>query len=737
MGRYSFFSTICFVNITDTGYFRGSVVYAVADSSDSSSSDGDSESVVDNDKLGIVQQKNELKPTEIIPKIEEKETKQEVIPPSRYEYKLDPFSEARTDFSEFEQEYNVSDILTVNPIEKFLDAGPIVLNVQPQFRVASPRKFPSSNWSYNYQVDPNGFSASGSPGFTDLRSKTYWLVRSYNDFLDASVNRIQENSNLIGALAKKLDVDNAFILTEKNNQIAAVHRKVDAVNSALNGRVDDSNAHISSNYTAIMNLAKKVDTVDSYAMGAYNGLGNLAKKVDEVNKYAMGGYNGVANLAKKVDEVDKYASGAYTGVANLAKKVDEVDKYAAGAYTGVANLAKKVDEVDKYANGAYTGLANLAKKVDSESARLDNRINVTDASLALSIANNIKTFSDINKQADNDRIDRAGEDAKLSNRIDELEGKKTDLTMFDVDLTLVDSSKTNGAEGSFVKLIKGQNSLLIKEIKGQFLDFFKLFSIFSVADSTAKENDKDGIFVKLLKNLIYSLRYSVIEEFKELKEFLQLKFLELENAIKSVDLSVTTGLNNVSSWLQLIYNKELIVNIPEIKFPEIEFPEIPKIDYDRLQKMFDGIDFEKNITNKAGKNFWDFMIKLMDTIDKFLSGSFDFIKWLTDLLIDLIIPKDANFFSNRISKLSGKFDKKFKFVLDLKDVFSNTMTSEKVKLPKSFDFTFMGNKIQAPLDMLQMLADKVKLPMTGFMIFEILIFCYKKVTGADSGGVIE
>jgi len=578
-------------------------------------------------------------------------------------------------------------------------------------------EYPSKTWGFNYQPSPSDYQVNTFPVFIQ-RFNGY--ISLYNKFVDHSAQRINELQAYTSSIDRKTILMNTALMSH-DGTITEISRRINTINSTLtshNGtiteisrRVNAINSTLSSHDGTITELSRRINTINSTLSSHDGTITELSRRINTINTTLSSHAGSITVLTRRNTELGEVVGNVQRIVTSHDGTINTLSSRHNNLSDVVTNVQRIVTSHDGSINSLSSDLKtqtsridNVAKNVESVSNSVVSQGKRIDLLVASDVIINNKLLS---QDKDIDRLNKTVIadsliTANLLSRVSKVEDFLSNLERlsyyFAVELTSVEGENSNEAEGSFVKLFKGQVTRL------------------------NKFND----------DLNFKLRYSLIAEFNELKEALDVHFLETQNKIAEYGLFLNKNLETMNAWLKLLYEKPVNVEIPPITV----LPANPFIlDYSRLQKMFDGISFG-SITNEAGKNIWDFLSDLVKALANVVESLSGLIGKIMDMLLKLIIPENPNFFSEKVKGTISTFDKKFKVVADLKDVFSNTMSSEKVKIPEYLEFVFMGNTVKAPLFIVQYSANVIRLPLTGFVLFEIFIYCYRKLTSAD-GGVID
>lgn len=599
-------------------------------------------------------------------------------------------------------------------------------------RLISSRAFPSHNWSFSYQTDWKNVPDQYSSFLSYFKGL---FLANVNNFMDHAATRIIElgyqqddiirkinadNNILIGNIAKAKSeaiisaVAQAQAYNDSGNRnlianIESVRSKLGADNLVLIERMTNQDNAIykklsDDNITLISNISKAKSEAISSAVSQskdYNDSGNrsmlkniedtkilLQKQADEGNR----------NLLKNIDDTKiLLQKQADEGNRNLLKNIDDTKIL----------LQKQNDE----------GNRNLLSKIqDVVNVNSSQQVQIDAIALSLSTLNFnsdgiIKAINDTSKVTNANILLNTHAVDVVRDSVNTLNDSYKDSIYGDISSV---EGGINRNDGALTKMVKGQFSRLIKENEKIFF-----------TDGKVSENEKDGTFITLLKNLFYSLRYSIIEEFSDFAEIFKHEMLLNRNNVSEYILLVNKNLETANGWLDLIYNKKINVIIPPISIPPSE---LFVLDYDRLQKMFDGISFG-SITNEAGKNIWDFLSELVKALADVVEALADLVSKIMQMLIDVFVPTDVSFITDELSKLSSLFTKKFSFAIELKDFFTSIFDVDQVAFKTQLEFGANGDSNSYDISFLMPFISAFRAPLSALIVISNLFYCYKRVIG--------
>lgn len=693
MDRYSFFISIAVCGgysvqsdfFSNSFFIRNSVVYA-----DESSNIGIDNSVVDSSD------------SDVVPVVEE------------------PVSE--TVESEFHEQ----------SAEEFQQSEEIFNQEENGRALIQSRAFPASNWGFNYQNDPKTIPSTSFPSFM------IWFpayIRNQNDFIDHVAGRINTQQASIHAL----DIFKANGMAQMNGHGSRLNA-LETFKANAGAQMNNNGARISSlevwkgavisnlddlflfkrNAAAQMNghgdKIAVLQTFHANALAQLNSHGSRLSSLENFQGNAMAQMNGHGEKIKNleiwktavVSNLDDLFLFKRNATAQMDGHGDKINKLEIWKGAVVSNL----DELFKFKKDATAELNNKTVAITSNSLRitaLENKIN------SLDFDGVIKAINDM---------------SKLTNANILLNTHATDVVRDSV-VALKDSFENgiyaensaieggiNSKDGDLTKMVKGQFTRLIAESYKQNADLWN-------SNGKVEENSSDGSFVKLLKNLFYSVRYSLIAEFsdftKVFKDEMKASRDNFNKYIELVNQNLVTGIG----WLKLIYEKKIIVDIPPINI----LPSEPFIfDYDLLQKMFDGISFGE-ITNEAGKNIWDFLGELVKALADVVKALADLVGKIMQMLIDVFVPSDVSFITDELSKLSSLFTKKFSFAIELKDFFTSIFDVGQVAFNTNLEFSANGQSKSYDISSIMPFISAFRAPLTALIVISNLFYCYKRVIG--------
>lgn len=279
-------------------------------------------------------------------------------------------------------------------------------------------------------------------------------------------------------------------------------------------------------------------------------------------------------------------------------------------------------------------------------------------------------------------------------------------------------------DGALVKLVKYQRDSIITSFSAVLHNIFG-----DPADGYL------GIFWKHFDSKIYNLRYSIINGFEELKTANK----AASDAIRDNQSSMLTHLETVNGWLKLLYQKPNSI---------IQNP----FDFDRLQKMFDGLE----LGGADGESWWQKLVRelvkelirggfellktsietlgsLLETAIKELGRSLgdilDFLDGLLDKIIHLVVPENLDFIDSGFDGIKAKIDVKFGNLLSLGGKIKDVFKPIKKDFFQAISFTFMGQKFEPTSEMTDLFVPKFRVAAQVYLWVLCAIYCYKKLTG--------
>lgn len=582
--------------------------------------------------------------------------------------------------------------------------------------------FPASNWGFNYQNDPQTIPTTSFPAFMN------WFpayIRNQNQFIDIVSGRLNEYANKFSTINNRFDaliaVD-ADLYAQLGGFINKANARFDAlvkidkdlysqlggfINKA-NGRFDALIAVDNDQYAQIRNVNGRADALVNVDKDIYKQLSasitDSKNKFDALIKVDNDQYTQIGNVNGRADALVNADKDIYkqlsNSIADSKSKFEAIVKVDNDQYAQIRNVNGRADELVKADNDLYAQLFSTNLKIDS---------------LSFDSSGIIKAINDM---------------SKLTNANILLNTHATDVVRDSVN-ALKDSFESgiyaensaieggvNSKDGDLTKMVKGQFTRLIAESYKQNADLWN-------SNGKVEENSSDGSFVKMLKNLVYSIRYSLIAEFsdftKVFKDEMKANRDNFNKYIELVNQNLVTGIG----WLKLIYEKKIIVDIPPINI----LPGEPFVfDYDLLQKMFDGISFGE-ITNEAGKNIWDFLGELVKALADVVKALADLVGKIMQMLIDVFVPSDVSFITDELSKLSSLFTKKFSFAIELKDFFTSIFDVGQVAFNTNLEFSANGQSKSYDISSIMPFISAFRAPITALIVISNLFYCYKRVIG--------
>lgn len=578
--------------------------------------------------------------------------------------------------------------------------------------------FPASNWGFNYQNDPQTIPTTSFPAFMN------WFpayIRNQNQFIDIVAGRLNEYANKFSTINNRFDaliaVD-ADLYAQLGGFIKKANARFDAlvnidkdlysqlggfINKA-NGRFDALIAVDNDQYAQIRNVNGRADALVNVDKDIYKQLSasitDSKNKFDALIKVDNDQYAQIRNVNTRADALVNADKDIYkqlsNSIADSKSKFEAIVKVDNDQYAQIRNVNGRADELVKADNDLYAQLFATNLKIDS---------------LSFDSSGIIKAINDMSKLTNANILLNTHATDVVRDSVNALNDSYKDSIFGDISSV---EGGINRNDGDLTKMIKGQFSRLIKENEKIFF-----------TDGKVAENEKDGYLVKLLKSLVYSMRYSMISEFADFTEIFKHEMLLNRNNVSEYILLLNKNFETVNGWLKLIYEKKLVVDIPPISI----VPGEPFIfDYDLLQKMFDGISFGE-ITNEAGKNIWDFLGELVKALADVVKALSDLVSKIMQMLIDVFVPSDVSFITDELSKLSSLFTKKFSFAIELKDFFTSMFEVAQVDFNTNLEFSANGSSKSYDISFIMPFISAFRAPLTALIVISNLFYCYKRVIG--------
>jgi len=563
-------------------------------------------------------------------------------------------------------------------------------------------EYPSKTWGFNYQPNPQDYKSVAYPTFLSMFQN---YVSLYNKFVDHAAQRINELQGYVSTLDKKVLINNT-ILASHDGSINELSRRINAVNTTLGShdgsintlarRLNSVDTIIKSNEGSINVLTRRANTVDSIIASFDGSINSLARRLN-TNDSIIASFDGSINsLARRLNTNDSIIASFDGSINSLARRLNANDSIIASFDGSINSLARRLNTVEPILtshDGSINALTRRLNTTDEIVSSFDGSINLLSRNLTSQTLriDGLKSESDkqglsIKALVASDLLINSKVN-KIQEQIDSFE-KLSDY--FAVELTSVEGDNSNAQEGSFVKLFKGQITRL----------------------NTFNEN------------LFRKLTYQLVKEFLTIYDSIKLNALETQNVIAEYSLLINTNLETVNAWLQKIYEKPFDVEIPPITV----LPANPFVlDYDRLQKMFDGISFG-SITNEAGENIWDFLGKLVKALADVVKALGDLVVKIMEMLIDLIIPKDPSVITNFFKNFNDKLDVKFEGFNQIGDLLSNSFTVSESEF-KDVTFNFNGKKqVIISKEIPNQFAPTIKLILSALVWVLTLMMCHKRLS---------
>ena len=517
-----------------------------------------------------------------------------------------------------------------------------------------------ANNGWRFGIDPlmsRAINWASFPGTVRSGPNNGYYITGYfkawNIAGTTQASMIANNIDMITMQARKSFAALEWNETQLGAEINRAHTRLDNLDGKVNtntrglqSQIDGLNRWINQFKVDYANLNGKVDSHK-------NG---LQSQIDGLNRWINGQKTFNANIDNKIT----------TNTKGLQSQLDGINTWINDQKTFNANVDNKITTNTKGLQSQLDGLNKWINGQKSYNSNNDNRIDKIEKALA-----DLRDFS----WSDVGIIGALG---LVKDSIDSFKTAFTDLFLVDELVGLT------AHEGKFTRMIKSQFIALRNDLANLFFSYFGA----DVKDGTVNPR---GAFSKLLDDLIYKVRYTTIQEFSELKEFLEAQstiFLESLNLVNDSLLAMRKNQISISEWLELIYEKP-VGNVIA-----------PPFDFSRLEQILKSLSFGE-ITNEAGTNFWDFMKGLIDNLGEILgkaldglvdiaSKILDFLDGLIDKLLALIIPENWDFLDKGFDDISKEFNLKFKLFLDLGGTIKDIFTPNKKDFFSAVSWSYLG-----------------------------------------------
>ncbi|NSM80888.1 hypothetical protein HRD78_01020 [Enterococcus faecalis] len=397
--------------------------------------------------------------------------------------------------------------------------------------------------------------------------------------------------------------------------------------------------------------------------------------------------NHLSNIFRELQKNTAHTANINTWTGTTSREIVKTNNHLSNIFAELQKNTAHTANINAWTRQSAQHLENIYKIVEKSLWNLENINSWTaTSSLQVVVTNNI--LKEIRDNLGASFLEKTGLLAAILSIKDSIDNFKE---LFDSYFKIDNLTALMAHEGVFVRMLKSQ-FISLKNLLTELFD------------------PETGTFTDFLADMFYKVRYTTIQEFSELNDFLTENFASFLGA-----------LNTVNEYLNMLLNKGF--------------------DFKRLEEILNGLSFG-NVTNEAGENIWSVLKELISTLGNILSNGFgtlseliqrifDFLDSLIDTVISLIIPKNWDFLSDGFGAISNEFTLKFSGVLNI-----GTQLNEVFK-PTNKDFfsavswsymgvTFDGQKAKPIMDQF---VPKLRIFTQISIWLMVGWWLYKKITG--------
>ena len=562
---------------------------------------------------------------------------------------------------------------------------------------------PLNAYYINSAFDGWNLAPAGMPNGANININL--LIQAVKNSVWATNARVDDTKNETRRAHARLDS-----LSGTVNGISAETNRAHARLNSLGGTVTGIGGETARAHARLDSLSGTVSKVSSETTRAHARLDSLSGTVSKVSGETTRAHKRLDSLDKKVNGIAGETTRAHRRLDSLAQTVSkgntDLSKEIHRAHTRLDSLGGTVNHIASETARAHSRLDSFSGSVDRRFADLTakvNSFNWSDAGIIaalMGVKGSVDEFKEWFRVGDLESFDEVPEDGDFLRMLKKLfrHLEDTTRTYFGVD-------KDGVVKGSFAKFLE-------KKIDDH-LEVFRCY--FTVG---ADKNKPTGIFTEFLADLFYKLRYSVIEEFDQLK-----------TTFKEIGGNLLGALNTANKLLDLIAKKDFNATVIGQLF-----------DYDRLQRIIDSLHFDSSggdgwlstliktvggILKSAIDGGFGLLNTAVSTVGSLLERILDFLDSLLDKIIKLVVPDNLDFMQAKFDDTSKTFKLKFSFVFNWLDSFKGLLGNQEKIKDISIDLGMFKGSVVLPMSRIAEFAPLVKAVITGFILLEFLIDMYK------------
>lgn len=255
------------------------------------------------------------------------------------------------------------------------------------------------------------------------------------------------------------------------------------------------------------------------------------------------------------------------------------------------------------------------------------------------------------------------------------------------------------------------------------------FELFNYMESLLSK--LDGIILTL-QNLTFSVDIPPTPLFDDTKLFNAINKLNTDvvNAVSSIKIDIPLNTPFDDTKLLTAINKLNTDVVKALAGISVTVPDFPSLEDSKVLKSIETVlmDVLKAINNiglgdgSGGSSFWDSLFDLFGDV-------FEFIEYLIDKIIYLVIPENTSIVTEKLSILSDSLSGKMSQMEMLQNTITTAFTFEQKEVEPIFvDLPIYGTVDFLQVDYLNQHLPKFRTFLSGFMFLLTSIWAYRKIT---------
>lgn len=476
-----------------------------------------------------------------------------------------------------------------------------------------------------------------------------------------------------------------------------------------------------SHNTWASNQAKRITANENWIKTHNTWAGNQAKRITANENWIKNHNIWAGNQAKRITSLEDWRNRHVTWANDQAKRISSLESWKntqnawnAGQLVWNTNQSNRINELEKADKSLLNALNTEREERKKNDKKLENTLlkeaedrKAVDTALGLKIASLDLAIEKLNQRLDNLTVDFS--DVGIIAAIALASKQNTDLWNADN----YDGGSVGANDGKAVRLFKNQ----FQGLKTHFAGIMKYY--FNI-------NDPDSAFSILKSSVVESLEL-VADSVNNFFVYTLDKMDRAFNLQEEYFVSFYDTFSTFEDWLEKLYKKP----------PPIVNVSTPPFDYERLQKMLEGISFNiGDINNEAGTNLWDVLDGLFDNLGKIFDTALKeigqllrdllaFLDGLLDDIVHLVVPENLDFMHKKFDSTGEKIKLKFPFIFGWIDSFKGLFGGQSKIEDQAFNLNGMfDGEVKLPFSKLNDFAPIIRGFATGFVLLGFLIDMY-------------